>query len=84
MTTTSSFGADPSGWWGTSRRAALARLRAFVDHGLPAFGPHEDAMPQVCAPNDGNAWRLAHSALSHALNVGLRGCPTFPAVRARC
>ncbi len=57
-------GADPVGWWATSRRAALARLRHFVDEVLPGFGPHEDAM---LADN----WHLAHSLLSPYLNLGL-------------
>ncbi len=57
-------GADPVGWWATSRRAALARLRHFIDELLPGFGPHEDAM---MASN----WHLAHSLLSPYLNVGL-------------
>jgi deoxyribodipyrimidine photolyase-related protein len=58
------FGADPDGTWATSRQGALARLRRFVGEVLPVFGPHEDAMLT-------GEWRLAHSALSHALNVGL-------------
>ncbi len=57
-------GARPVGWWATSRRAALARLRHFVDEVLPGFGPHEDAMLA------GN-WHLAHSLLSPYLNLGL-------------
>lgn len=57
-------GADPTGWWATSRRAALARLKHFIDHALPGFGPHEDAM---LADN----WHLAHSLLSPYLNLGL-------------
>lgn len=57
-------GADPSGWWATDRAGALRRLDAFVAEGLPRFGPHEDAM-LVGEP------KLAHSALSHALNLGL-------------
>ena len=57
-------GADPVGIWPTSRRAALARLRTFVDEALPRFGPHEDAMLA-------GEWRLAHSLLSSALNIGL-------------
>ncbi len=57
-------GADPVGWWATSRRAALARLRHFVESVLPGFGPHEDAMLA------GN-WHLAHSLLSPYLNLGL-------------
>ena len=58
------FGDDPTGWWPTSRRAALARLRHFVDDVLPAFGPHQDAMT-------GANWHLAHSLLSPAINIGL-------------
>lgn len=57
-------GADPVGWWATSRRAALARLRHFVAEVLPQFGPYEDAMT---ATN----WHLAHSMLSPYLNLGL-------------
>lgn len=60
----SAFGAEPDGTWATSRSQATARLRHFIDVVLPAFGPHEDAMLS-------DEWRLAHSALSHALNVGL-------------
>ncbi|MEQ8858979.1 MAG: cryptochrome/photolyase family protein [Pseudomonadales bacterium] len=58
------IGERPSGLWATSRRAALARLRHFVDVLLPGFGPHEDAMLS------GN-WHLAHSLLSPYLNLGL-------------
>lgn len=57
-------GDDPVGWWATSRRGALARLRHFVDEVLPRFGPYEDAM---MADN----WHLAHSLLSPYLNLGL-------------
>ncbi len=57
-------GDDPVGWWATSRRAALARLRHFIDEVLAGFGPHEDAMLV------GN-WHLAHSLLSPYLNLGL-------------
>lgn len=59
-----SVGEDPQGWWPTSRRAALIRLRHVVDDVLADFGPHEDAM---LARN----WHLAHSLLSPALNIGL-------------
>lgn len=58
------WGQDPEGWWATTREGALARLRSFVADGLPAFGPHEDATLE-------DEPRLAHSLLSHALNVGL-------------
>jgi deoxyribodipyrimidine photolyase-related protein len=60
----SAFGEDPEGWWSTSRAAALARLDHFVEHVLPVFGPHEDAMTE-------RSWHLAHSLLSPALNIGL-------------
>ena len=57
-------GVDPTGWWATTRRSALARLRHFVDEVLPMFGPHEDAMLS-------DNWHLAHSMLSPYLNAGL-------------
>ncbi len=57
-------GGDPVGWWATTRRSALARLRHFVDDVLPMFGPHEDAMLS-------DNWHLAHSLLSPYLNNGL-------------
>lgn len=57
-------GAAPVGWWATSRRAALARLRHFVDHELVRFGRYEDAMTS-------RSWSLAHSMLSPYLNLGL-------------
>lgn len=59
------IGASPSsGIWATSRRAALHRLRDFVDRVLPIFGPHEDAMLA-------GEWKMAHSTLSPYLNLGL-------------
>ena len=58
------FGDEPTGVWPTSRRAALTRLRHFVDAVLPTFGPHEDAMTT-------RSWHLAHSVLSAPLNLGL-------------
>ena len=61
---TSTFGADPDGVWPVSRTQALIRLRGFIDHGLALFGPHEDAMLAA-------EWKLAHSALSSSLNLGL-------------
>ncbi|CAN5608184.1 cryptochrome/photolyase family protein [soil metagenome] len=60
----SGFGDDPVGWWPTSRRQALARLRHAIDEVLPAFGPHEDATVE-------RNWHLAHTLLSPALNIGL-------------
>lgn len=58
------WGSDPDGTWATSRRSALSRLRHFVDHVLPQFGPHEDAMVE-------RSWHLAHSVLSPYMNIGL-------------
>ena len=58
------YGAPPDGTWATTRRRALARLRHFVEHALPRFGDHQDAMVS-------GAWSLHHSLLSHALNLGL-------------
>lgn len=70
---TSAFGADPIGLWATSRRAALARLRGFIEEVLPGFGPYEDAMLRSDSDllSGTNRWRLSHSMLSHALNIGL-------------
>jgi deoxyribodipyrimidine photolyase-related protein len=58
------WGAEPDGTWATSRSAALARLRHFIDEVLALFGPHEDAMVE-------RSWHLAHSVLSPYLNIGL-------------
>ena len=58
------FGAAPEGLSATNRKGALERLHQFVDEVLPLFGPHEDA---VLA----GEWKLAHSALSPYLNIGL-------------
>ena len=58
------WGADPDGTWPVTREQALVRLDEFVTDGLARFGPHEDAML-------GDQWKLAHSTLSPALNLGL-------------
>ncbi len=58
------WGAPPDGTWATSRDEALRRLDHFIEHLLPVFGPHEDAMLT-------DNWHLAHALLSHALNIGL-------------
>jgi len=58
------FGAPPDGTWATTRAGALGRLRQFIDEVLPLFGPHEDAMLR-------SEWKLAHSALSPYINLGL-------------
>jgi deoxyribodipyrimidine photolyase-related protein len=60
----SCWGADPNGTWATDRAGALRRLDHFITHGLPLFGPHEDAMLI-------NNWHLAHSLLSPYVNLGL-------------
>ena len=58
------WGAASDGTWATDRDGALERLAHFVDHVLPVFGPHEDAMTV-------RSWHLAHSVLSPYLNIGL-------------
>ena len=58
------FGADPDGTWATSRRAALVRLRFFIDELLPGFGPYQDAILV-------GDWAMGHSLLSPYLNLGL-------------
>jgi deoxyribodipyrimidine photolyase-related protein len=57
-------GDDPIGLWATNRDGARRRMRHFIDHLLPVFGPHEDAMTT-------QSWHLAHSMLSPYLNIGL-------------
>jgi deoxyribodipyrimidine photolyase-related protein len=57
-------GSPPTGLWATSRPAALRRLDHFIEHALPLFGPHEDAMIA-------DHFNLAHSLLSPYLNNGL-------------
>ncbi len=57
-------GHEPVGIWATSRKAALSRLRHFVDRELATFGPYEDAMTS-------RSWHLSHSVLSPYLNIGL-------------
>lgn len=58
------WGDPPHGIWPTTRTQALQRLDEFVAHGLPIFGPHEDAMLK-------GEWKLAHSVLASSLNLGL-------------
>jgi deoxyribodipyrimidine photolyase-related protein len=57
-------GAPPTGLWPTSRADALALLDHVVRDVLPSFGPYEDAMLA-------GEWRLNHTLLSPALNLGL-------------
>ena len=58
------WGDQPHGLWPVTRDQALVRLDEFVGDGLAVFGPHEDAMLA-------GEWKLAHSTLSPALNLGL-------------
>ena len=58
------WGAPPDGTWATMRTEALRRLDHFVEHLLPRFGPHEDAMLE-------SSWHLAHGLLAQYLNIGL-------------
>ncbi|MFI7597321.1 cryptochrome/photolyase family protein [Actinoplanes sp. NPDC049681] len=58
------LGRDGPRLFPATRTEALARLRHFVEHRLPAFGPYEDAMLA------GDPW-MAHSMLSAPLNLGL-------------
>jgi deoxyribodipyrimidine photolyase-related protein len=58
------WGAPPDGVWATLRPRALQRLDHFVEHLLPRFGPHEDAMLTA-------SWHLAHGLMAQYLNIGL-------------
>jgi deoxyribodipyrimidine photolyase-related protein len=58
------IGRDGPRLFPATRDEAVERLRHFVGHRLPAFGPHEDAMLA------GDPF-LAHSRLSAAFNLGL-------------
>ena len=58
------LGISPSDVWGTSRKAAKAQLKNFIDNHFTNFGPYEDAMT-------GENWALHHSLLSPYLNNGL-------------
>ena len=60
----SCWGAPPDGTWATTRAEALRRLDHVVEHVLPVFGPHEDAMLST-------SWAMAHTLLSPYLNLGL-------------
>lgn len=50
--------------WGTTRAAALAQLKKFLDEAFVDFGPLEDAMTT-------QSWSLHHSLLSPYMNLGL-------------
>ncbi|MFI5938591.1 cryptochrome/photolyase family protein [Actinoplanes sp. NPDC051494] len=58
------LGRDGPRLFPATRREALARLRHFVEHRLPSFGPYEDAMLA------GDPL-MAHSMLSAPINLGL-------------
>jgi deoxyribodipyrimidine photolyase-related protein len=58
------LGIKPVEVWGTSRKAAKAQLKNFIDNHFKNFGPLEDAM------SDEN-WAVHHSLLSPYLNNGL-------------
>jgi deoxyribodipyrimidine photolyase-related protein len=58
------WGRPPTGLWPTTRAQALRSLDHVVADVLPAFGPYEDAMLA-------GEWRLNHTLLSPALNLGL-------------
>ena len=58
------LGITPSDTWGTTRKAAKAQLKNFIDHHFQNFGPYEDAMT-------GENWALHHSLLSPYINNGL-------------
>ena len=58
------WGDEPDGTWPVTRTQALQRLDDFINHALPVFGPHEDAMVRT-------EWKLAHSVLAASMNLGL-------------
>ena len=58
------LGITPCDAWGTSRKAAKAQLKNFIDNHFANFGPYEDAMTN-------ENWALHHSLLSPYLNNGL-------------
>ncbi|MET9315714.1 cryptochrome/photolyase family protein [Kribbella sp. NPDC003505] len=59
-----SVGSDGPRRFAVTRDEAVSALEHFVEHRLPAFGAHEDAMLA------GDDW-MAHSLLSVPLNLGL-------------
>ena len=58
------LGVDGPRRFAATRAEALAALDDFVEHRLPGFGPHEDAVLE------GDDW-MAHSLLSAPFNLGL-------------
>jgi deoxyribodipyrimidine photolyase-related protein len=57
-------GRDGPRWFAVTAAEGREALRHFVEHRLPHFGPHEDAMLTA-------DWAMAHSLLSLPLNLGL-------------
>ena len=58
------LGRDGERRFAATRREALAALDHFVEHRLPEFGAHEDAILE------GDPW-MAHSLISAPMNLGL-------------
>jgi deoxyribodipyrimidine photolyase-related protein len=58
------IGRDGPRWFAVTADEGQRALRHFVDHRLPHFGPHEDAMLTA-------DWAMAHSLLSVPLNLGV-------------
>jgi deoxyribodipyrimidine photolyase-related protein len=58
------LGITPCDTWGTTRKAAKAQLKNFIDHHFKNFGPYEDAMAT-------ENWAMHHSLLSPYINNGL-------------
>jgi deoxyribodipyrimidine photolyase-related protein len=57
-------GRDGPRWFAVTADEGQRALRHFVEHRLPYFGPHEDAMLTA-------DWAMAHSLLSVPLNLGV-------------
>ena len=57
-------GRDGPRWFAVTADEARRALAHFVEHRLPHFGPHEDAMLH-------DDWAMAHSLLSVPLNLGV-------------
>lgn len=60
----STVGRDGPRWFAVTAAEGRHALRQFVDHRLPHFGPHEDAMLTA-------DWAMAHSLLLVPLNLGV-------------
>jgi deoxyribodipyrimidine photolyase-related protein len=57
-------GRDGPRWFAVTAAEGRRALQHFVEHRLPHFGPHEDAMLTA-------DWAMAHSLLSVPLNLGV-------------